>query len=770
MKICNQEFTEEIIARINRVIRNNPELSLSKLSRLVCQWLDWKSLNGKLKEMSCRIALRKLETAGRIKLPATKNRIRRSETSKNNSKAISAISIECELKDLGGIELVRITGKDKELSRTWREMMDEHHYLGSGPLCGAQVRYLVKSGKYGYLGGLSFSGAAWRLRSRDEWIGWDDDVRRKNLHLIVGNSRFLILPGVKVKNLASHLLSLSMKRLRGDWLETYGYEPELVETFVESERFIGTSYRAANWAHIGQTKGRGRQDSRHKKAVAVKDIYVYELSRNSREILYPVEDRTEAAKENTREYADWAEEEFGGADLKDERLLKRLINIGRDLYSKPQANIPQACGTRAKTKAAYRFFRNKNATMERILKGHYESTKERIKKEKIVLSVQDTTSFNYSTHPMTEGLGLIGHRKEYGAMGIKMHDTMAFTTEGTPIGLIDVQCWARDRDKFGKKHIRHDLPIEEKESNKWLVSYNKTAEAQKACPGTTLVSVGDREADIYDLFELANRKKENPKLLVRAKEDRILTDENRLWNTVLKQDVSGIQELHVPRRQGRTERTARMSVRYSRVTLKPPVRKKKMAEVKVWAVHAREDHPPEGEDGLEWMLLTNIPVKSFENAVEKISWYTKRWGIEVYHRTLKSGCKVEERQLGSVDTIEACLAVDLVVAWRIYHLAKLGRANPDVPCTVYFAEEEWKALNAYVTRNPNPPDSAPSLRDAIRMVAGLGGFLGRKSDGEPGTKSLWLGLQRLDDITAMWKVMMAFVREKLPVSSTAGYG
>jgi hypothetical protein len=770
MKICNQEFTEEIITRIERVIKNNPEISLSKLSRLVCQWLNWKSLNGNLKEMSCRIALRKLEKTGHINLPAAKTVIRRRDNSTNERGTVKTISIEFGLKELEGVEIIRISGKDKDLSRTWREMMEEHHYLGSGPLCGAQIRYLIKSGKYGYIGGLSFSGAAWRIRPRDEWIGWNDEIRRKNLHLIIGNSRFLIMPGVKVKNLASHVLSLSVKRLRKDWLEIYGYEPELVETFVERGRFAGTSYRAANWKQIGETKGRGRQDSSHKSPVPVKDIYVYELSRDSIKSLYPREERTKAAEENKREYADWAEEEFGGADLKDERLLKRLINIGRDLYAKPQANIPQACGTRAKTKAAYRFFKNKNTKMEKLLSGHYKATIERVKKEKVVLSVQDSTSFNYSTHPMTDGLGPIGSKKEGGPIGVMMHDTMAFTTDGTPLGLIDVQCWSRDGEEFGKKYNRHNIPIEEKESNKWLVSYNKTAEAQKACPGTMMISVGDREADIYDLFELANKEKDSPKLLVRASHDRPLKEEEYLWDAISKKETSGIQEVHVPRKQGRKERTARLSVKYSAVTLKPPTRKKNMPEVNIWAVLAKEEEVPEGENGLEWMLLTNMPIQTFEKAVEKLSWYTKRWGIEVYHRTLKSGCKIEERQLGSAESIESCLAIDLVVGWRIYHLAKLGRSIPDVPCTVYFAEEEWKALNAYITRNPTPPEKAPTLREAMRMVASLGGFLGRKSDGEPGTKSLWLGLQRLDDITAMWKVMMSFVQEKLPVSSATGYG
>ena len=158
---------------------------------------------------------------------------------------------------------------------------------------------------------------------------------------------------------------------------------------------------------------------------------------------------------------------------------------------------------------------------------------------------------------------------------------------------------------------------------------------------------------------------------------------------------------------------------------------------------------------LEWMLLTDVAVDNLEQACERLAWYAARWQIEVYHRTLKSGCRIEERQLGSAKRLEACLAIDLVVAWRIFHLAKLGRAIPDVPCTVFFEEAEWKALHVRVNNTPDVPAKPPSLRTAMRMVASLGGFLGRAGDGEPGTKSLWLGLQRLDDITAVYRVLTA---------------
>jgi hypothetical protein len=246
-----------------------------------------------------------------------------------------------------------------------------------------------------------------------------------------------------------------------------------------------------------------------------------------------------------------------------------------------------------------------------------------------------------------------------------------------------------------------------------------------------------------------------------------------VWDRVAAQPVGGVQELRLPRQGQRAARVARLEVRYAPVRLQPPKRKRQLPEVPIWAVLAEEVGAPPGVDPLRWMLLTTLAVRTFAEATRSLAWYARRWGIEVYHRTLKSGCKIEQRQLGSAERIEACLAIDLVVAWRIFHLTKLGRETPEVPCTVFFEEAEWKALVAYVTHDPLPPAQVPTLRDATRMVASLGGFLGRKGDGEPGTQTLWLGLQRLDDITAMWKLMSVTFDPHLrspPVSSKATYG
>ncbi|GBD97978.1 transposase for transposon Tn5 [bacterium BMS3Abin06] len=630
--------------------------------------------------------------------------------------------------------------------------MDRYHYLGSGPLCGQQMKYLIESESYGHIGGFAFSSAAWQLEARDNWIGWDKIRRINNLDRIISNSRFLIVRYVKVRNLASYALSQCVKQLKEDWHEQYNIKPAVVETFVERDRFKGSSYRAANWIHIGSTKGRGRQDRKKEFGEPVKDVYLYPLDKNYRETLSEGSSHRISGK---RGAVDWAEEEFSGAELGDNRRVNRLVTIARDFYARPIANIPQACGSRAKTKAAYRFLENSENTMEKIHKSHYEATVNRIGEEKVVLSVQDTTTLNYSTHPATENLGLIGYR-ENGGIGLVVHDTMAFNINGTPLGIIDVQCWARDPEEFGKKHLRKQYKIEQKESYKWLKSFKATEKAQRRCAKTTLVSVGDREADIYEFFHLALSNVKGPKLLIRAEHNRLLADgQGKLHEHISSRESAGIQVVHVPRKGKQSAREAKLEIRFTEVKLKPPQDKKELGELSVFAISAEEIEVPEGIKGLKWILLTTCEVKTFDQAIEKLRWYCIRWGIEIYHRTLKSGCKIEQRQLGSADRIETCLAIDMVVAWRIYHLTKLGREVPDLPCTVFFEDAEWKALVAYKTQNPVPPEKPPTLRESIHMMASLGGFLGRKCDGEPGTQTLWLGLQRLDDITEMWKVFMS---------------
>jgi Druantia protein DruA/Transposase Tn5 dimerisation domain/Transposase DNA-binding len=758
MTICGQTWSPQILQRIQRTVDTEPGLSRRALSRRVCEWLNWRSPLGKLREVSCRVALLKLHRRGKLELPAAKPAVISRRVRPLPAPAPEAVPPETPLSVLQPVSLVRIDSADSAASRTWNALMNGYHYLGAGPLCGAQIRYLIRSGTGEWLGGLAFSAAAWQVDPRDRWIGWSSEARRQHLHRVIANSRFLILPRWRVPHLASHVLGLALRQVCRDWQQRYGYEPVLVETFVETQRFKGTCYRAANWIEVGETRGRGRQDREHASTEPVKRVLLYPLQERAREELGGGPAAPASAP------SDWAEEEFGGVALGDKRLKERLLILARDFYARPQANVPQACQTRARTKAAYRFLEHAETSMDVLLKAHYEATTQRVGREKLVLAVQDTTSLNYSTHPATEKLGPIGSSEE-GIVGLVLHSTMAFDEEGTPLGLLDVQCWARDAATFGKRHKRKELPIEEKESFKWLKSFRSVAEAQQRTPGTRLVSVGDRESDIYELFHEAMADPQGPGLLVRAERDRLVVEgQEHLWPRVAQQPAVGIQEIRVPRQGSRRARQARLEVRFAQMTLKPPKLKPQFAPLTLWAVLAREVDPPPGNKPLCWMLLTTCAVESFEAACERLRWYTLRWGIEVYHRTLKSGCQIEQRQLGSADRIEACLAVDLVIGWRIYRLCKLGREIPNVPCTVYFEEAEWKALVAYVTHNPTPPEEPPTLREAVRMVASIGGFLGRKSDGEPGTKTLWLGLQELETMTAMWKILTQSAHPP-PVSS-----
>jgi hypothetical protein len=693
--------------------------------------------------MSCRKALQTLHRKSKITLPEQKKSysFQRSKTG-NKQEPAQAAEICCNLKELGKVEIMPIASRYSKASRRWNQLLDSYHYLSSGPLCGAQIRYLIHSEIHGLLGGLSFSASTWRLKARDKFIGWSERARRQNLQRVVCNSRFLIVPTVRVANLASHVLSRCLNRLGVDWRERYGYAPVLVETFVDSDQYTGASYRAANWTWVGETAGRADGYANGKVSDGKKQIYVYPLRQSWQSWLCRESKPGMGELPRPEAPQDWAEEEFGNAELFDERLKERLLVIARDFYAQPGELVPQACGgSMAKVKAAYRFFDNRNTDMQGLLQPHIGTTIDRIKGHKVVLAVQDTTTLSYTAHA-SKDMGPI-NAKWNSAVGLMMHDTLAFTEDGVPLGLLDVQCWSRKPEEAGKGALRHQLPIEQKESMKWLKSYRAVEQAQHLCQKTMLVSVGDREADIYELFEEATGGSSKPKLLVRAMRGRNRTVEQiKLWEKLSQQPVAGIQEVRVPRKGKRRARTAKLAVRFSEIRLDSP-KTKNYIPIKMWAVFAQEIDP--GEDvktPIDWMLLTTVATDTFEGACKRIAWYSKRWGIEVYHRTLKSGCRIEDRRLGSTDRLEACLAIDFVVAWRIYWLTKQGRETPNIPCDVFLNEDEWQVLWAYVKKEP-PPAEPPPIGQIAPMIASLGGYLNRKADGPPGTTTMWRGLIRL---------------------------
>jgi len=715
VEACGPAFSPALLRNTRARIEEDGELTRTQLSREACEWMDWRAPNGELREMTCRLALLELEQRGELALPARRS-CARSRMPARRSESSGGGKVACELTDLGELDLVQMcAAEDRDLSREWNELIASHHYLGYTPLVGAQKRYLIVSERHGVLGALGFSAAAWRIAARDQWITWSDEVRSERLHLVVCNSRFLILPWVRVRNLASRVLGLAARRLPRDWKASYGYEPVLLESFVEEGRFAGISYRAANWIELGRTSGRGRQDRKHACRGTAKKVFAYPLYGRWREKLGVV------AQEDSR---DWAERELGGVRLGDPRLARRFVSIARDFFSRPQANIAQACnGDRAKTKAVYRFLDNPGVTLAKLLEPHQRQTLERMAEHDVVLAVQDSTSLNYTAHAwIMNGLGPIG-RKDGGGLGVIVHDTVAVTPAGLALGVVDAQVWVRDWEEK-----EAGCSIEQEESAKWLRSYEAAARVQAQLKHTQVVSVGDREADIYELFALAREHIEagGPHLLVRATDDRRLAETSKkLWEAVEAQPVAGYREIAVPPRPGRKARTAQLSVRSCEVTLRPPQGKSALGAIRLWAVHARERRAPTGVAPVKWMLLTTIAVSDFDQACEKLDWYVQRWMIEVFHRTIKSGCRIEHRQLGNVHRLENCLAIAMMVAARIMHLTWLGRTCPDVPYTID------------ISRKPTPQQTVPVIREVIGWIAKLGGHLGRKSDRPPGTPTMW---------------------------------
>lgn len=283
INICSKPFSLKDLDVMRQILKKHPQETRFSLSKIICQKFGWTAANGKLKEMSCRVAMLKLHRAGLIKLPPPKH----PNTNSSRQVKITFISdprqpIQKPAKQLVPLKFEQVLSPKK--SNLWNQLIHRYHYLGFKPLPGAQIRYLIYCQEC-LLAALGFSASAWKVAPRDNWIGWSYSQREKNLQLIVNNSRFLILPWIKSKNLASKILSLSAKQLPSDWLARYGYQPVLLETFVQKNKFKGTSYRASNWICVGQTKGRGKLDRKRLYSLPVKDIFLYPLHKNFRQLL-----------------------------------------------------------------------------------------------------------------------------------------------------------------------------------------------------------------------------------------------------------------------------------------------------------------------------------------------------------------------------------------------------------------------------------------------------------------------------------------------------
>ena len=417
-------------------------------------------------------------------------------------------------------------------------------------------------------------------------------------------------------------------------------------------------------------------------------------------------------------------EEFAGADMGDARLTKRLVKLADRLGDAPSASIPGACNGRAETQAAYRLFdqareEKRGLGWEEVLAPHMARTETRMAEHPVVLCLQDTTELDFNGQDM-DGLGRLSYEAQ---RGMYLHPTYVVTPQRLPLGIVDAWMWAR--------------PLEVSESQRWVEGYARLAERAGHLPATRLVYVADREADILELMQRAHTLGHPADYLLRAQHNRCLPQGGKLWPAVLAATPLGDIEFTLPGRLNRPARAVRQTLHVRPVDLPDG----QGGMMPVTCLIARETGVPEGQKAVEWRLLTNRVVATLEEAAQLIDWYRCRWEIETLFHVLKNGCRVESLQLGHVRKLELALAIYLVVAWRLAHLTRLGRILPDLPASAVFEQTEWQA--AWLLAEKSPPKKTPTLREVIRRIAMLGGFLARKGDGEPGVKTLWQGFARL---------------------------
>lgn len=446
----------------------------------------------------------------------------------------------------------------------------------------------------------------------------------------------------------------------------------------------------------------------------------------------------------------WASEELRYVDLGDARLNRRLIKMVEDFAGNPESSVPKACKTWAATRASYEFWDNSRVNADDIIRAHKEQTIERIQSQDTILAIQDTTDLDFTKHPNTKGLGHLDHPA---LSGMKVHSCLTVSVEGVPQGLIHQKVWSRNPKTKGKKHERRKLETKDKESQRWL---DTLSASQEAIPeGINVITVADREADIYDLFAMPRR--EGVHLLIRLSYNRRVEHEAKyLWNAIRSSPIIGEVAVEVGRKGDQPSRYALLSIKIAHLPIKPPRnRKGNLPDIPAYIVLAEEEHPPKGVKPLCWLLLATFPVTNVEEAIECIKYYSHRWLIERYHFVLKSGCGVEELQLEEASRLHRAFATYCIVAWRLLWLTYEARYNPDMPCDRVLEAHEWQSLYCTTHNTLKLPRKPPSLHDAVLWIAKLGGFLGRKCDGEPGVKTIWRGLGSLHHIVSTWRLANA---------------
>ena len=459
-------------------------------------------------------------------------------------------------------------------------------------------------------------------------------------------------------------------------------------------------------------------------------------------------------------------EEFVGIDFGDQRLSQRVVRIADCLGKFCRSSIPAATGPRAEMEAVYRFMDNPKVSPQKLLGPHRQATLERITQCDVAILVQDTTELDV-TRPSQQvaGAGPLSHEARRGSF---YHPLIAFNAEGVALGTVWHKHWVReaictDRTAAEKRVDNRSKSIEEKESFRWLEGVRAALDVANRCPETQCIVVGDSESDIYEVLAEPRETEHGRKLeiLVRSTHDRNLEVEEgedkllarvrstpclfRLTIDVSKRTQKTNVKKKSPRKSSREARLAEVEVRASSVVIRSPRNGPRRPSIACNVVLVEEASPPAGEPAIQWLLVTSLPIDRIEEVRQIIHYYCQRWQIEIYFRTLKSGCRIQERYFETMNRLENCLAIYSVIAWRILYLCRIGEECPDLPCDIIFSDSEWKAVYAIIHHKQPPREAIIRI-----MVLILGGYVIRKST-RPGTQTLWLGLQRVYDLASAWE-------------------
>ncbi len=769
MRIAGRWVSQIVLDRLTgRSLKENAPCR-SKLVEQFCRLTGWVNRRGKPCVSSANVALKRLEEQGRVRLPPAQPRAERKQERQliDDGQPLPPLAVLPQsVQQIEHLEFQLLCDAKDPDHLLWNRLIIREHPLKGAPLVGAQLRYLIRCEK-GIIGAMGLGPAAFHLECRDSWIGWDRQAQQENRCEVIGLSRFLIRPGLRCANLASRCYGIILSRVAKDWHQRYGVKPVLVETYVDRSTQTGVSLSAANWRRLGSSQCRGRSSPSVKvQPKTPKDVWVFELSPKARQRLQqrqPVPPIVPRSIFQGPSSPNWVEEELDGLKLGHVCLERRLAKMLSSRWQHPQRSFAASFSTAAEGKAAFRFIESPRADLclQRLLAPHHQQTARRMAAESVVVLAQDTTALSYNTLHDTKGLGSLGDSCHPGR-GLWLHSLHAYRLDRIPLGCV----WARPPQSDTAQ--RNEQSVAQKESHRWMEAYQAAVGLARSMPQTHLVVCGDRESDIFELYDQAEVAPTNVHLLVRAQHDRLLESGNKLWAELSRQPGGGTMRVQVPRNKTHPARTATLELKWTAFEVSPPrvALKKSWKPIELYAVMAREIDPPAGVEPIEWVLISDWKVQSLKMARRLVCWYGLRWGIECWHQVLKDVCGVETRQMKTAQALERSLVLDMIMAWRAQMLCRLGKESPNLPAELYYSQQELAVLEVYKKkdtpvatpkegqpldspkRTPAPPDpsvakSTLSLAQANMLVAMLGGFWGRKGDGHPGAESLARGLEVL---------------------------